>query len=78
MNAVKGKPHCATPALIATQRPHCPPYVDSDSVEDLLPYGDAVAKRPCAQDCGHDADAGSAQRDIHACADRQAHGHKTT
>jgi len=49
VNAIHGKPQFASPPLIATQRPRCPPYVDNYSVDDLLPYLDAVAKRPYTQ-----------------------------
>jgi hypothetical protein len=41
-----GKPRYASPPLIEKRRPRCPPYVEYSSVEQLLPYLDAVAKRP--------------------------------
>ncbi|SMQ72119.1 hypothetical protein SAMN05444673_2110 [Bacillus sp. OV166] len=40
------KPNFTSPPLIEKQTPRCPPMVDIKSAEELIPYLDAVAKRP--------------------------------
>jgi len=43
------KPQFDRPPLIETRRPRCPPYIEVTDVDHLLPYSDAVAKRPYNQ-----------------------------
>src|SRR4051794_4055919 len=43
---LQGKPNFKSPPLIDKSPPRCPPMVDINSAEDLVPYLDAVAKRP--------------------------------
>ena len=40
------KPNFTSPPLINKQTPRCPPMIDINSAEELIPYLDAVAKRP--------------------------------
>src|SRR5262245_8911705 len=42
-------PRHASPPLIETRRPRCPPYVAVSSVEQLMPYLEVVARRPYNQ-----------------------------
>lgn len=48
MTAVPG-PAYDHPPLQATRPPRCPPFVEVNGVDDLLPYLDAVARRPYSQ-----------------------------
>jgi len=45
-STIPKKPTFKSPPLIEKQTPRCPPMVDIKSAEELIPYLDAVAKRP--------------------------------
>jgi hypothetical protein len=47
--SVPSPPKFDAPPLIASRRPRCPPYREYSSVDQLLPYLDAVARRPYNQ-----------------------------
>lgn len=43
---MKGKPNYKTPPLIDKVKPVCPPFIEIEKPEDLVPYIEAVAERP--------------------------------
>jgi hypothetical protein len=49
MPSPPGVPGYSAPPLKEKRAPRCPPYLDVTSIEQLLPYLDAVAKRPYNQ-----------------------------
>ena len=57
-NLRQGFPRHKAPPLLGKVPPRCPPYVEVESVEALLPYLEVVAKRPYNQG-------------LHACWDLQ-------